>query len=551
MPKQKRQLAAIMFTDIQGYTALMQQDENKALAMRERHRDIFNASTNKYTGTILQYYGDGTLSIFNSVIDAVNCAVEMQLLFQKDPLVPVRIGIHLGDIVVGEDDVIGDAVNVASRIESMAVVGSVLVSDRVQMEIKNHEEIQIHSLGLYELKNVENPVEVFAISNQGLSVPVANHLSEKVRPFHPDIEHNLPNPSGRFIGRKEEIEKIKELQAQHRLVTLYGPGGCGKTRLALEVAKSTLSSYPDGVVFLDLGPLKNPDLVTDTVAQELKITKEKDKTLEASITRNLTQKKMLLVIENNEHLIDKCASLIEYLLANTEKPKMLITGREVLNLKSELKYYVPPLSVPNCCIKVSEIDNYESILLFLDRAQMSNPNFVLDENTIDPVTSICQQLEGIPLALELAAARINIMDPETILKRLHDKFSLLQTSSRSGASRHKTIRATLDCCHDLLTGNEKLLLYRLAVFTGNFDLDAVESICAFDPLYKEEIIELLTHLAEKSLVVIVDEKGGKLKYRLLGLIKDFGKEKIERPEAMRLKENHHSYYLDKADNQVG
>ena len=202
MEGQTRQLAAIMFTDIQGYTALMQQDENQGLQMRGRHREIFNATTTKYKGQILQYYGDGTLSIFNSVIDSVNCAAEMQVLFQKDPLVPLRIGIHLGDIIVAEDEVIGDAVNVASRIESMAVVGSVLVSDRVQMEIKNHEEIRTQSLGLYELKNVEKPVEVFAISNRGLIVSVANHLPEKVRPFHHDIEHNLPNPSGSY--RKEK-----------------------------------------------------------------------------------------------------------------------------------------------------------------------------------------------------------------------------------------------------------------------------------------------------------------------------------------------------------
>ena len=166
-PELNRRLAAIMFTDIEGYTAIMQNDEKKGWEMRERHREVFNSVTDRLGGNILQYYGDGTLSIFTSIIDAVKCGIEMQIQFQKDPNVPVRIGIHLGDIIVTEDDVIGDAVNLASRIESIAVVGSVLVSDRVQRDLKNHKEIHSQSLGFYELKNVERPVEVFAISNPG------------------------------------------------------------------------------------------------------------------------------------------------------------------------------------------------------------------------------------------------------------------------------------------------------------------------------------------------------------------------------------------------
>jgi len=215
MTEATRQLAAIMFTDIEGYTALMQQDENQALEIRERHRDIFNTTTNKYKGQILQYYGDGTLSIFNSVIDSVNCAAEMQILFQKDPLVPVRIGIHLGDIIVAEDEVIGDAVNVASRIESMAVVGSVLVSDRVQMEIKNHEEIRTQSLGLYELKNVEKSVEVFALVNEGLVIPGIKEMLNKGK-VKKDIPNNLPNPATRFFGREKELKQQDPEDAERR-----------------------------------------------------------------------------------------------------------------------------------------------------------------------------------------------------------------------------------------------------------------------------------------------------------------------------------------------
>ncbi len=370
-------------------------------------------------------------------------------------------------------------------------------------------------------------------------------VPENVKPSHTEIEHNLPNPGTSFIGRKQEIDKIKDLQQQHRLVTLYGPGGSGKTRLALEVARKSLTHYPDGVFFFDLAPLKNPDMVSDTFAEVLKIKQEKDQTLEESIAGKIAHKNMLLVVDNCEHLIDKCAALIKDLLDNTEKPRFIITSREVLNIKMELKYYLPALRVPERLIKVSEIDNYESLLLFRDRAQMNNPDFMLDEATVGPVVSICQHLEGMPLALELAAARMNIMDADTIFKRLQNQFKLLRSSNRSEVPRQQTIRATLDWSHDLLTEDEKLLLYRLSIFAGDFDLDGVEQICSYDPLYEEDIIELLTHLADKSLVVMV-EKGGKRRYRLLELMKEYGKEKLGEADAQQLKKTYYDFFLKKA-----
>jgi len=285
--RQRRVLAAVMFTDIVGYTALMQRNENHALKIRGRHREIFNETTDKYKGQILQYYGDGTLSIFNSVIDSVNCATEMQILFQQDPLVPVRIGIHLGDIIVAEDEVIGDAVNVASRIESMAVAGSVLVSDRVQMEIKNHEEIHIRSMGHFDLKNVEKPVEVFALANTGLVIPGIEEMLNKGR-IEKDIPNNLPVPATRFFGREKELKQVKERLANHRLVTLLGAGGCGKTRLSLEVAQQSKDLFPDGVWFVGLAPLTNTDLVAGTIAEIFQINPEKEKPIENTLANRIS-----------------------------------------------------------------------------------------------------------------------------------------------------------------------------------------------------------------------------------------------------------------------
>lgn len=543
-PTSNRRLAAIMFTDIQGYTALMQSNEKEGIEMRKRHREIFNATTEKFGGNILQYYGDGTLSIFDSVVNAVKCGHEMQIHFQTEPFVPVRIGIHLGDIIVKDDEVIGDAVNIASRIESMAVVGSVLVSDLVQRDLKNHGDIQTQSLGFYELKNVSQPVEVFAISNIGLVVPEANQIFGKVKPLHLDVQHNLPNPLTSFVGRIEEIEKIKKLQLQNRLVTLYGPGGTGKTRLATEIAKQTLGLYPGGVFFIDLSPLENSEMVIDTIAQTLNVNKGKDISIEATIAQNVSQENVLLVIDNCEHVIDKSASFIKYLLTHTEHPKILITSREVLNIPAELKYYVPSLTVPERSINLHEIDQYESLLLFQDRARLNNPNFALSESNLSYVTTICLRLDGIPLALELAAARVNFMGVETILKRLENQFKLLRSSDRSTVPRQQTIRATLDWSHDLLTEDEKLLFYRLSIFAGNFDLEDAEFICSCDIINEEDVIDHLSHLTDKSLVVGV-KTNGKHRYRLLEVMKEYGKEKIDASEIKRLNENYCQFYLEK------
>ena len=264
---QSRQLAAIMFTDIEGYTSLMQQDEDKATQIRERHRQVFNEITENHNGNILQYYGDGTLSMFSSAVDAVECGVEMQRVFLDRPSIPIRIGIHIGDVLVTEDDIFGDAVNLASRIESLGKAGSVLISEKVRDEIKNHSRFKTTSLGHFEFKNVYKPLEIFALVNEGLVVPGTEEMFEKGKVVKKDIPHNLPNPATRFFGRENELNQLKELLANHRLVTVQGSGGCGKTRLAIQMARQSLNLFPDGVWFVALAQLTDPSLVTSTLAE--------------------------------------------------------------------------------------------------------------------------------------------------------------------------------------------------------------------------------------------------------------------------------------------
>ncbi|MDH3709852.1 MAG: adenylate/guanylate cyclase domain-containing protein [Cyclobacteriaceae bacterium] len=546
MSQQTRQLAAIMFTDIEGYTALMQKDEQQAVQLRARHREIFNATTTKYQGQILQYYGDGTLSIFSSVIDSVNCAAEMQVLFQQEPVVPVRIGIHLGDIIVREDEVIGDAVNIASRIESLAVVGSVLVSNRVQMDLKNHQEIRTQSLGYFEFKNVQQPMEVFALDHKGLKIPVAKEMLNKGKVSRRDVPNNLPKPATRFFGRKKELEQLAELLENHRLVTLVGPGGCGKTRLSMEVAGETMPFFPDGVWFVGLAQVTNPELVADTLAETLHIKPEKGKPIEETVARKLSNKKLLIVFDNCEHVIDECARILGLLMVNTVDPRILTTSRETLNIPGEATYRISPLPVPESNAKPDEILVFDAVQLFRDRVLLNKPDFELDESNSQVVSTICQKLEGIPLAIEMAASRIKVMDPNTILDRLSDQFRLLSGGLRTAPQHQRTLRATIDWSNDLLTKDEKTLFYRLSIFTSDFDLEDAEKVCGYHPLTELQILDLLAQIVDKSLIVTL-ERDRIIRYRLLEVMKQYGQEKVsQNGEMEELQQHYANYYLEQA-----
>jgi predicted ATPase/class 3 adenylate cyclase len=540
-----RQLAAIMFTDMVGYTALMQQNEKKGIQARDKHRRIFNSITEKHKGRLLQYYGDGTLSIFDSAFNAVKCGIEMQLSFQKKPSIPVRIGIHLGDIIVAEDEVIGDAVNVASRIESMAVMGSVLVSDKVQMEIKNNEEIRIQSLGIYELKNVEKPLEIFALANEGLVIPGTTEMLNKGK-VEKDIPNNLANPATRFFGRQKELKQVKELLSNYRLVTLLGSGGCGKTRLAIETARQSMDLFLDGVWFVGLASVTNSELVAGTLAETMKVNPEKEKSIEDTVANRIANKKLLLVVDNCEHLIDECARILNLLISNTRDPRILTTSREAINISAEAAYRTSSLPVPAPNAKLDEIIGFDSVQLFRDRVLMNKPDFELDENNSQTIASICQKLEGIPLAIEMAASRMKMMNPESISNRLSDQFSLLSAGVRNAPPHQLTLRATIDWSNDLLTEDEKVLFHRLSVFTGDFDLEDAEMVCGYDPLSEFQILDLLTRLVDKSLVTTIEIERA-VRYSLLEVMKQYGLEKItQNSELDLLKERYGNYYLDKA-----
>ena len=337
--------------------------------------------------------------------------------------------------------------------------------------------------------------------------------------------NNLPQQVTSFIGREREQTEIKRLLDGTRLLTLLGMGGLGKTRLSLQIGADILDKYPDGVWFVDLAPIKDASLVPNVAAQVLGVREEAGKPITQTLCAHVKEHKLLFVLDNCEHLVAACASLAEALLLSAPGVKMLATSREALHIRGEQTYPVLPLAAPDRNASVEVLLRSEAVQLFVERAQLQKPNFALTERDAPAVAEICARLDGIPLALELAAARMRSLSVSEINTRLHDRFKLLTGGSRVALERQQTLRALVSWSYDLLQDREQMLLDRLSVFAGGFDLAAAEVVCSAEPLVQDDVIDLLSSLVEKSLVM-VDEGDGNSRYGLLETIREFAREHL-------------------------
>ena len=358
---------------------------------------------------------------------------------------------------------------------------------------------------------------------------------------------NLPIPISSFVGRSREMAKIKAVLSKARLVTLTGAGGSGKTRLAIHVGTDLIDSFRDGVWWVELAPLTDASLVPSAVAKTLGISETSDRPLIETLAEYLCKKQLILVLDNCEHLIEAAANLAESLLSACPDLKILCTSREALGLVGENVWYVPTLSLPEPqkLTYAELLMQYESILLFVERARAVRPEFNLTEECAVAVVQICQHLDGIPLAIELAAARVKMMSVEQIAARLDDRFQLLTTSERATQARHQTLRATVDWSYDLLSGDERQLLCRLSVFAGGWTLEAAEAICSGEGFEQGDVLDLLTRLVDKSLVTITPD--GK-RYGMLETMRQYAKEKlIEAGMEDWIIEQHLGYFTNLAE----
>jgi predicted ATPase/DNA-binding CsgD family transcriptional regulator len=364
------------------------------------------------------------------------------------------------------------------------------------------------------------------------------------------VPNNLPLQLSSFVGRHREMAEVQRLLGEMRLLTLTGTGGSGKTRLALAVANDLVESFEDGVWLVELASLSDPDLVPQAVASKLRVREAQDRSLIETLSEHLGSKEMLLVLDNCEHLLVGCATLAEALLRTCPGLRILATSREALGVSGESAWHVPSLERPDLeqQAPIEELTRYEAIRLFVERAKAVASTFELTEQNAHAVTRLCQRLDGMPLAIELAAARMRVLSVERIASRLDESFGLLRSGSRIALPRQRTLRATIDWSHDLLGQKEQILFRRLSVFAGGFTLDAAEAVCAGGDLQRDEALDLLTHLVDKSLVLI-EEHSGEPRFQLLQTVRQYGREKLEESgERAAMRRNHAAFFLELAEH---
>jgi predicted ATPase len=363
-------------------------------------------------------------------------------------------------------------------------------------------------------------------------------------------QHNLPAARSSFVGRELEAFEVSQALATTRLLTLTGAGGSGKTRFALEVARDLIEAYPDGVWLVELAPLSDKELVPKAVAEALGVAERPREPIADTLVEVLGERQLLLVVDNCEHLIEAVAGLADRLLDSCPGVRILATSREALGVEGETRWIVPPLSVPEQgrTPTLEELEGYESVRLFVERARGRDPYFSLNPKNAIGVTEICRRLEGIPLAVELAAARVGTLSLVQIVQRLTDSLKLLTGGARTAVNRHRTLQGSLGWSHELLSEDEKKLFGRLSVFAGGWTLEASEAVGAGGSVEEDEVLDLLSGLVEKSLVVTRGSDEGVVRHRMLEPIRQYALEKLEeRGEIEVVKRAHAAYFLAMAE----
>jgi predicted ATPase/class 3 adenylate cyclase len=496
----ERRLTAVMFTDMVGYTALMQSDETTAVAKRDRYVSALDREHDAAGGTIVQRLGDGSLSMFPSVLAAVHAAVAMQRDLSAAEI-PVRIGIHIGDVLVEPDRLTGDAVNVAARVESFAVPGSVFLSDTAYDQIKNHADLEVSSLGSFQFKNVGRPFDLYAIAGDGLVVPDRSELEGKGEALVA-IRSPLPEPTSELLGRGRELADLAGLVRASRVVTMTGPGGVGKTRLATEVARTLMPEFPDGAAFVGFVDVTDADGFLPGLAAALDVKEAEERSFLDGIVALIGDRKVLLVLDNLEQIVDAAPSVAE-LAIRCPGLQLLVTSRVPLRIAAERLYAVDPLPAG------------DAAALFTARAESTSPGFDGTAHA-EAIEEICRRLDGLPLAVELAAARVRLLGPEGLRDRLDRALELLTTGARDSHERQQTLRATIDWSYSLLEPSAQGAFRRLAVFSGGCTLADAEAVAG------EGTLDELEQLIDAALVVHTD---GRL--RMLQTIADFAREKLD------------------------
>jgi predicted ATPase/class 3 adenylate cyclase len=520
-----------LFTDIEGSTTLAQQYPAALSALLARHHAILHEAIGAHHGHVFQIIGDAFCAAFHTASDALNAALEAQRGLQHEAWLPapikVRMGLHTGAAQAGaSEERAGGYAGYSTlartqRVMSIAYGGQVLLSNTSAELVRGDllPDISLRDMGEHRLKGLAQPEHLWQL--------VAPELVTEFPPLKSltTVPNNLPLQLTSFVGREKEIADIKGLLSSARLVTLTGSGGTGKTRLAQEVGAEVLAAFTNGVWLIELAPLSDPAQIIPALAQVFGLQELPFNPLANLVMDYLRDKKILLLLDNCEHLIEACARLADDLLHQCKGLKILASSREALGIGGEVAYRTPSLA------------DVESTRLFVDRARAANSNFKLTDVNASAIAQICHRLDGIPLAIELAAARARLLSAEQIAARLDDRFRLLVGGSRTALPRQQTLRALIDWSYDLLSDEEKRLLQFASVFVGGWTLDALEAVSE-DP----QAIEHLEGLVNKSLVV-TEERESEMRYFILETIRQYAREKLfDAKQASAARDRHFVYY---------
>jgi predicted ATPase/class 3 adenylate cyclase len=539
-----------LFTDIEGSTNLARTHSETWEDLRLRHHKIMREAIESNNGFVFQIIGDAFCAAFHKARDALQAAVKAQRDLQNeswgDCVIRVRMGIHTGEAELHKDEYQGYlTLSLVQRIMSAGHGGQILISNATENLLRGQlpKDVSLRDMGEHKFKDVPYPVRVFQVSAPDLQQEFPALRVLDVAP------NNLPTQLTSFIGREKEAADVDQLLANTHLLTLIGPGGTGKTRLSLQVAADVLHSYPHGVWFIELAPVSDPSSVAAAVLSALNLPAEVHRPAIEMLCDYLRDKEALLILDNCEHLVEACAKLVDRLLHAAPKLRILASSREALGIAGEVSYRVPSMGLPdiNQLPSLDSLSQYEAVRLFIDRARAAQPSFNVTNENAPAVAQICHRLDGIPLALELAAAKVRALSVDQIAKRLDDRFRLLTGGSRTALERHQTLRATLDWSYNLLPEHEQFLFRRLSIFITGWTLEATEYVCADETIKSEDIFDLLEQLVNKSLV-IAEAWQSETRYRMLETMRQYANEKlIEAGESERLRDRHLNYYLHLAE----
>jgi predicted ATPase/class 3 adenylate cyclase len=512
-----------LFTDVEGSTRLWEEAPEAMRRALERHDAIVRHAIEGKGGYVFATGGDGFAAAFDTAGAAVESAIDAQLQLASEPWderasLRVRMGIHTGEADQRDGDYFGTAVNRTARLMALAHGGQVLVS-RTTVEILG-TDVAVLDLGEHRLRDLTQPERVFQLCDTALprAFPPLRSLGA--------YPSNLPVRASAFVGRDDEMRDAKKALAECRVVTLTGVGGVGKTRLALQVAAEVLPQYRDGAWLVELGGVSDGISTEEAIASALGAQQQSGQALRESLLSFLRNKQLLVVLDNCEHLLDLVADLVKDMTAGAPDLTVLATSREALRIAGEQVVAVPSLTVPDEATAIDELASSDAVRLFVDRARAGRPGFTLGPDNATAVVHLCRRLDGVPLAIELAAARARSMTPDEIAARLDQRFRLLTGGTRTAANRHQTLRGAIDWSYNLLAESEKALFSRLSVCVGGFDLVAAEAIGAGGAIDAIDADDILGRLVDKSLISAQDLRNA-TRYRMLETIREYALERLE------------------------